>query len=127
MFKRIDHIAIKVKNLEKSVHFYETYFGFHKYFEHTVPSPLIQKIAYLKLGDSILELIHVLENENINNQDFHFCLESSDFDKDFNTLKNAQIKIDTFPHKTEAREKKEERWQRAVFIGLDQERIEIRG
>ena len=56
MFKRIDHVAIHVKDLDRSVVFYEKYFGFKKYFQHAATGGL--QIAYLKLGDTILELTH---------------------------------------------------------------------
>ena len=34
MFKRIDHVAIHVTDLDRSVAFYEEHFGFKKYFQH---------------------------------------------------------------------------------------------
>lgn len=37
MFTRIDHVALSVKDREKSIDFYEKHFGFKKYYEHDVP------------------------------------------------------------------------------------------
>lgn len=54
--------------------------GFKKYYEHDVPVPTVEKIAYLKLGDTILELIHMPDSSDSVDQGFHFCLESDDFD-----------------------------------------------
>lgn len=125
MFKRIDHVAFIVKDRTKSINFYEENFGFKKYYEHDVPVPVIEKIAYLKLGDTVLELIH-MPNGPIN-QGFHFCLESDNFDEDYTRLKNTGIPIDTEPHLTGAREPREEGWRRVVFIGPDGELIEFRG
>src|SRR3972149_7106272 len=34
MFRRIDHVALHVSDLERSVSFYENHFGFKKYFQH---------------------------------------------------------------------------------------------
>ncbi|KNY29435.1 VOC family protein [Pseudobacteroides cellulosolvens] len=59
MFKPIDHIAFTVKDRFKSINFYEEHFGFKKYYENDVPVPTIEKIVYLKLGDNVLELIHM--------------------------------------------------------------------
>lgn len=125
MFKRIDHIAFTVRDREKSIQFYEEYFGFRKYSEHDVPVPVIEKIVYLKLGDTILELIH-MPNGSLG-KGFHFCLESDSFDEDFARLKNAGIPVFTEPHPAGAREPREKNWRRVVFIGPDGEEIEFRG
>ncbi|HYH03829.1 MAG TPA: VOC family protein [Bacillota bacterium] len=125
MFKRIDHVAFIVKDRTKSVHFYETHFGFKKYYEHDVPVPAIEKIVYLKLGDTVLELIHMSNGPA--NQGFHFCLESDNFDADYTRLKNAGIPVETEPHPAGAREPNEANWRRVVFTGPDGEAIEFRG
>jgi lactoylglutathione lyase len=62
MFKRIDHIAFVVKDRERSIRFYEELFGFKKYFEQDVPVAQIEKIVYLRLGDTVLELIPYAEH-----------------------------------------------------------------
>lgn len=125
MFKRIDHVAFTVKDRAKSIHFYEEHFGFKKYFEHDAPVPTVEKIVYLKLGDTILEMVHLTTDST--NQGFHFCLESDNFDEDYTRLINAGVPIDTKPHLVEAREAREEGWRRVVFIGPDGELIEFRG
>lgn len=125
MFKRIDHVAFQIHDREKSIRFYEENFGFEKYYEHDVPVPAIEKIVYLKLGDTVLELIHIPNGPSI--EGFHFCLESDQFDEDYLRLKNSGIPIDTEPHPAGAREPGEENWRRVVFIGPDQELIEFRG
>ena len=125
MFKRIDHIAFVVKDRDKSINFYEESFGFKKYFEHDVPVSVIEKIVYLKLGDTILELVHMPHGAV--NQGYHFCLESTDFDADYKRLKESGVPIDTEPHPAGAREPREEGWRRVVFKGPDGESIEFRG
>lgn len=125
MFKHIDHIAFFVKDREKSIKFYEENFGFIKYFEEDVPFKEVEKIVYLKLGKSILELIHVKNAHE--NRGYHYCLKSDDFDSDYQRLIKAGIEIDTEPHPVSAREAGEENWRRVVFKGLDGELIEFRG
>lgn len=125
MFKRIDHIALTVVDREKSIRFYEEHFGFKKYYEHDVPIPVIDKIVYLKLGDTVLELIHMPGGAQ--NTGYHFCLESDDFDADYSRLKKAGIPVLTEPHPAGARESREEGWRRTVFVGPDGEHIEFRG
>lgn len=125
MFKRIDHVAFTVKDRAKSTDFYEKYFDFKKYYEHDVPVPTIEKIVYLRLGDTILELVHMPTGSI--NQGFHFCLQSDNFNEDYTRLKNAGIPVNTEPHPTGAREPREEGWRRVVFAGPDGELIEFRG
>lgn len=125
MFKRIDHIAFNVKDRETSIKFYETHFGFKKYYEHDVPVPAIEKIVYLKLGDTVLELMHMPQGPALSG--YHFCLESDNFDADVERLKAAGIPVETEPHPTGAREPREAGWRRVVFKGPDGESIEFRG
>ena len=121
MFKRIDHVAIEVSDLEKSKAFYEQQFGFKTYFQHDTPTGI--DIAYLKLADTVLELVGRAAPIN----GFHFCLETEDFDKAVNQLTKAGLEFATKPHDSTPREPREENWRRVVFKGLDGEQIEIRG
>ena len=50
MYKRIDHVALHVADLERSVSFYERNFGFKDYYRQAVPDG--PRIAYLKLGET---------------------------------------------------------------------------
>ena len=56
VYKRIDHVALHVADLERSIAFYERHFGFKNYAQQTVTGG--PRIAYLKLGDTVLELTH---------------------------------------------------------------------
>ena len=126
MFTRIDHVAFSVKDRQKSIDFYEKNFGFKKYFEHDVPGvPNLEKVVYLQLGDTVLELEHWTNEKE--NQGCHFCLISDDFDSDYQWLKNAGIPVVAEPHIPEPRILKEKGWKRVVFQGPDGELIEFRG
>lgn len=126
MFTRIDHVAFSVKDRRKSIDFYEKNFGFKKYFEHDVPGvPNLEKVVYLQLGDTVLELEHWTNEKE--NQGCHFCLISDDFDSDYQRLKNAGIPVVAEPHIPEPRILKEKGWKRVVFQGPDGELIEFRG
>jgi len=122
MFKRIDHIALHVGDLARSVDFYERHFGFKKYFQHTVGEGL--QIVYLKLADSILELAQKSDGSMTG---FHFCLEVEQFDEAVAGLQEAGLEMVRAPHGTTAREPKENAWRRVVFRGPDGEQIELRG
>ena len=122
MFKRIDHVAIHVSDLDRSVKFYERHFGFKHYFQHAAGNGL--QIAYLKLGDTVLELTHHTDGAI---QGFHFCLETDGFDATVDKLQRDGVKLLRAPHDTAAREPRENGWRRVVFAGPDGEQIELRG
>lgn len=102
--------------------FYERHFGFNNYAQQTVPGGL--RIAYLKLGDTVLELTHRSEGAMTG---FHFCLETDAFDADVSKLQAAGVPLVRAPHPTAAREPREQNWRRVVFRGPDGEQIELRG
>nr|ART40847.1 L812 [uncultured bacterium] len=122
MFKRIDHVAIHVADLDRSVKFYERHFGFKHYFQHAAGSGA--QIAYLKLGDTVLELTHHSDGAMVG---FHFCLETDNFDETVAQLQENGVKLVRAPHDTAAREPRENGWRRVVFAGPDGEQIELRG
>jgi lactoylglutathione lyase len=122
MFKRIDHVAIHVSDLDRSIKFYERHFGFKHYFQHAASGGL--QIAYLKLSDTVLELTHHTDGAM---KGFHFCLETDNFDDTVTQLQNDGVTLVRAPHDTAAREPRENGWRRVVFAGPDGEQIELRG
>ena len=122
MYKRIDHVALHVADLERSVAFYEGNFGFKDYYRQAVPDG--PRIAYLKLGETVLELVHRSEGSMTG---FHFCLETDSFDAAVSDLQTRGVELVRAPHKTDAREPREQNWRRVVFRGPDGEQIELRG
>ncbi len=122
MFKRIDHVAIHVRDLGLSVAFYERHFGFKHYFRQTGSGGL--QIGYLKLADTVLELTHHSDGAMAG---FHFCLETDNFNEAVEQLQRDGVKLLRAPHDTAAREPRENGWRRVVFAGPDGEQIELRG
>ena len=122
IFKRIDHVALEVKDLDFSINFYKEHFGFEDHYRQVTPSGI--KIAYLKLGDTQLELVG--RHDQIIGG-FHWCMETDDFDGAVSQLKEKKLELLTPPHPTDAREPREKGWRRVVFKGPDGEQIELRG
>ncbi|HSK29686.1 MAG TPA: VOC family protein [Candidatus Limnocylindria bacterium] len=122
MFKRIDHVAVHVSDLDRSVKFYERHFGFEDYFRQVASGGM--QIAYLKLGDTVLELTH---HPGEAMSGFHFCLETDDFSATVAKLQEDGVILIRAPHDTAAREARENGWRRVVFAGPDGEQIELRG
>ena len=121
-YKRIDHTALHVCDIEASKTFYERHFGFETYFQHKTPTGIA--IAYLRLQDTVLELTGI---EDVPVNGFHFCIETDDFERAVTDLTAAGVELFQAPHKTAARHPREEKWQRVVFKGPDGEQIELRG
>jgi glyoxylase I family protein len=61
MFKRIDHVEIIPSDFEKSIAFYTSVLGFTLKQRITIAVPPLEEIVYLKLGDSVLELLRVTD------------------------------------------------------------------
>lgn len=122
MFKKIDHIAIHVKNLNKVVAFYQNIFKFELLMKNVIPTG--HNVVYLKLGETILEINEIYEGEI---QGCHFCLYTDNFAGDYAYLIENNIKVLQPQHSTKPRTNDEIGWQRAVFLGLSGEQIEIRG
>lgn len=59
MFKRIDHVEITSGDLERSIRFYEGVFGFTLKERIKPNSEEIEEIAFLILGDTMLELLAI--------------------------------------------------------------------
>ena len=123
MYRRIDHVALHVSDLARSVAFYERHFGFETYSrDHVARADL--DIAYLRMGDTVLELTGHADDKMAG---FHFCLETDDFDGAVAALQKNGVAVATPPHPTTPRAPREKGWRRVVFYGPDRELIEIRG
>ena len=122
MFSRIDHVALHVADIENSIEFYTTYFGFVVYSEHQLASGT--KIVYLKLGDTVLELV---SNGSRRNHDTHIALHAPNFNEAITFLDQQPLLACTPPHDSPARVPEEKGWRRATYLGPDNEVIEIRG
>lgn len=59
MFKRIDHIEIIPQDFDRSTTFYTEALGFTLKSKIAVSAPPLEEVAYLALGDTVLELMRV--------------------------------------------------------------------
>jgi glyoxylase I family protein len=67
MFKRADHVAISVRDIDRAIAFYRDLIGMEVSFDREFDAPLDRligvegaraRIVHMKLGDSIVELFH---------------------------------------------------------------------
>jgi len=61
VFKRIDHSEAIVSDIDKKIKFYTEVLGFTLSERMAIASPPIKEIAFLKLGDTMMELIGVID------------------------------------------------------------------
>ena len=86
MFKRIDHVEIIAKDFDASLKFYTEILGFKVKQQMQVDAAPLQEIAYLELGDTVLELMRVDEPTAVDDDDWRMgyrmmALEVEDMDK----------------------------------------------
>jgi len=104
MIKGIDHIAITVTDLERSVDFYTEALGFEEVIRFRSAIPGIATIVFMKLGGCMIEVLGA-ENpqqfpgvaENMAGVK-HLCLEVTDFEKEVDRLKGIGVKVIEEPH-----------------------------
>lgn len=126
MIKRIDHVAVMVKNLEISVKFYQDNFGFKKVLEREMLNSYVKKIVFLRLegGESEIELMHIPEAMPV--EGIHICFKTDSFLADYQRLKEAGLPVVVEPVEVPVRYG-EGTGHRAMFRGPDNELLEIYG
>lgn len=125
MITRLDHVAISVTDLDRSIEFYSQHFHMEAYAVHRQPVGQLLAIAYLRSPQGVLELMHAPGRQV--GDATHFCFVSDDFDATFDRLVEEGVSVKRAPHPTRARVPTEEGWQRCVFNGPDGEEVELRG
>jgi predicted enzyme related to lactoylglutathione lyase len=58
MFVRIDHVEIVPQDFERSLTFYQEVLGFRMVQRMTLPEGPLKEIAFLQLGDGVIEVMH---------------------------------------------------------------------
>ena len=61
MFKRIDHVEMIPRDFDQSIKFYTEVLGFRVKQQMPISAPPLEEIAYLELGDTVLELMRVTD------------------------------------------------------------------
>lgn len=59
MFKRIDHMEIIPTDIDRTIEFYVSVLGFKIRERFPIPKTPMKEIAYLELGDTVIELISI--------------------------------------------------------------------
>lgn len=102
MFKRIDHVEIIPADLERTKAFYLDILGFTLKDEMTINTGLIDAISYLTLGDTMIELLSVVDPIRPHNPPmpvgYHaIALEVDDMEQTVEYLKGKGVDISWGP------------------------------
>lgn len=117
----IDHVAVNVRDINKSVEFYTKILGL-KITEREPSKPGIE--YFLDAGASLIGIIqakdlsqtHAFENEGVGANHFSFRVHASDFDNYIRHLENNGVKI-------EFAKKRDKSWS-LYFYDLDGNKLE---
>lgn len=105
MIKRIDHIAIAVRDIETASEFYTTQLGLKVARVEDVPSQKV-RVAFIPIGDTRIELVMPTADDSPISKFLdkkgdglhHICLETDDIDDDLSRLIQNEVRlIDTTP------------------------------
>jgi glyoxylase I family protein len=98
MFKKIDHVEIVPHDFERAIGFYTTVLGFKVKDRREVDVPPLQEVAFLALGDTVLELLRVKDPSSPSLDSWHagyrmMALEVDDMDKAVEYLAGKGVAI----------------------------------
>jgi glyoxylase I family protein len=96
MFKRIDHVELIPRDLEKTIDFYTSVLGFSVKSRQKKEAGPMKEIVYLTLGDTMMELIDFKDAPDIKPDTRRIgyrmiALEVNDMDQAVNYLKTRGI------------------------------------
>jgi catechol 2,3-dioxygenase-like lactoylglutathione lyase family enzyme len=111
MFKRMDHVGLSVKNIEKAIEFYRDVIGMEQTLDREFDAPLAQitglkgaraRVVHMRLGDSVVELFDYKHPKGRDPRpdhkqaDFgliHIGLMVEDFQKTYRDLKDRGVQF----------------------------------
>ena len=98
MFRRIHHVEIVPSDFEKAIKFYTQIIGFSVDNRFSVNKPPLEEIAFLRLGDTLLEVFSITEPQPISEGTWRIgcrriALEVDDMEKTIDYLKANGVSI----------------------------------
>ncbi|MDH7509171.1 MAG: VOC family protein [Methanomassiliicoccales archaeon] len=99
MIKGVDHIAITVSDMERSVEFYTKVLGLEEVMRLKSKIPGIKEIVFLSAKNTMLELLAVERPEKFVQEDLrkvgvkHLCFAVKDLEKEVERIKSMGIRM----------------------------------
>ncbi|HQC64117.1 MAG TPA: methylmalonyl-CoA epimerase [Anaerolineaceae bacterium] len=98
--KKINHVAIAVKDIEDALDFWENKLGLKLDYIEEVPSEA-SRVAFIPIGDSLIELVQPTRDdtgmaaylEKRGEGMHHLCVEVENIDETFNRLKEQGVRL----------------------------------
>ena len=98
--KKINHVAIVVRDIEESLKFWESAMGLELHHVEDVPSQA-SKVAFIPIGDSEIELVQPTTEdsgmatylEKRGEGMHHLCIEVDDIEAKIKELKDAGVRL----------------------------------
>lgn len=98
--KKINHVAIVVRDIEESLNFWETALGLELHHVEEVPSQA-SKVAFIPVGESEIELVQPTTEdsgmaaylEKRGEGMHHLCVEVDDIEAKMQELKDAGVRL----------------------------------
>jgi len=98
--KKINHVAIAVKDIEDALDFWENKLGLKLDYIEEVPSEA-SRVAFIPIGDSLIELVQPTRDdtgmaaylEKRGEGMHHLCVEVANIDETFNRLKEQGVRL----------------------------------
>jgi glyoxylase I family protein len=101
MFKKIDHVEITPSDLDRTIKFFTEIFGFTVKMRKKVDSPGLDEVAFLELGNTVLELVKVKNPappSSVPQVGYRMmAIEVEDMDKAVEYLKGKGVEISMAP------------------------------
>jgi glyoxylase I family protein len=101
MFKKIDHVEITPSDLDRTIRFFTEIFGFTVKMRKKVDSPGLDEVAFLELGNTVLELVKVKDPappSSVPQVGYRMmAIEVEDMDKAIEYLKGKGVEISVPP------------------------------
>ena len=103
MIDKIDHLAIVVSDLEKSMGFYGEVLGFEEILRFESKLPGIKRISFMDKAGGVLELLELDGTKDFVDDPVmpgfkHLCVAVTDFDSDYERIKGMGVKVLEEPH-----------------------------
>jgi glyoxylase I family protein len=101
MFKKIDHVEITPSDLDRTIRFFTEIFGFTVKMRKKVDMPPLDEVAFLELGNTVLELVAVKNPAPPSMVPLvgyrMMAIEVEDMDKAIEYLKSKGVEISVAP------------------------------
>ncbi len=98
MIKNVDHMALYVSDLDRSIAFYKDVLGFEETLRWGTKIPGVRQISFMRRGNSAIELFEIEDAKPLADDPKmagfkHLCVEVSDFDEEYERMTSMGVRV----------------------------------